>query len=74
MPFHDWSDYNGIAFSIVTRTGRQIFGCLNKQGFKMGRISDKKIGKLLLFAWSFLDALFKGLKGRCINRKVTKLG
>ena len=26
--FHDWSDYNGVAFSIVTRMGSQIFGFL----------------------------------------------
>ena len=32
--FHDWADYNGVAFS---------------QGFKMGGISDKKIRKLQLF-------------------------
>ena len=24
--FHDWIDYNGIAFSIVTKMGSHIFG------------------------------------------------
>ena len=24
--FHDWNDYNGVAFSIVTRMGSHIFG------------------------------------------------
>ena len=26
--FHDWIDYNGIAFSIVTKMGSHIFGFL----------------------------------------------
>ena len=25
LHFHDWSDYNGVAFSIVTRVGSHIF-------------------------------------------------
>ena len=33
--FHDWSDYNEVAFSIVTRMGSQILGFLGKQGFKI---------------------------------------
>ena len=29
--FHDWIDYNGIAFSIVTKMGFHIFGFLGQE-------------------------------------------
>jgi len=41
--FHDWSDYNGVAFSIdLLEWGRKFSDFGGKKGFKMGRFSDKK--------------------------------
>ena len=41
--FHDWSDYNGVAFSIdLLEWGRKFSDFWGKQGFKMGRFSVKK--------------------------------
>ena len=35
--FHDWSDYNGVAFSIVTRMRSQIFGFLGSVRIQNGK-------------------------------------
>ena len=41
--FHDWSDYNGVAFSIdLLEWGRKFSDFRGKKGFKMGRFSVKK--------------------------------
>ena len=41
--FHDWSDYNGIAFSIdLLEWGRKFSDFGGKKGFKMERFSFKK--------------------------------
>ena len=41
--FHDWSDYNGVAFSIeLLEWGCRFSDFWSKQGFKMGRFSVKK--------------------------------
>ena len=41
--FHDWSDYNGVAFSIdLLEWGRKFSDLGGKEGFKMGRFSVKK--------------------------------
>ena len=41
--FHDWSDYNGIAFSIdLLEWGRKFSDFGGKKGFKMERFSIKK--------------------------------
>jgi len=44
--FHDWSDYNGVAF-LINRVTFLEWSCKfspvwGKQGFKMGRILDKR--------------------------------
>ena len=47
--FHDWSDYNRVAFSIeLLELVRKFSDFWRKYGFKMGRFSVKKIRKLLL--------------------------
>ena len=48
--FHDWSDYNGVAFSIELLEWGRKFSAV--WGFKMGRISDKKIRKLLFIKFN----------------------
>ena len=41
--FHDWIDYNGVAFSKeLLEWGRTFSGFGGKQRFKMGRFSVKK--------------------------------
>ena len=46
--FHDWTDYNGVAFSIdLLEWGRKFSDFWGKLGFKMGRFLVKKIRKLL---------------------------
>ena len=41
--FHDWIDYNGVAFSIdLLEWGRKFSDFRGKKGFKMGRFSVKK--------------------------------
>ena len=47
--FHDWSDYNGVAFSIdLLEWGGKFSDFWGKQGFKMGRFSAKKSGSFCL--------------------------
>ena len=47
--FHDWSDYNRVAFSIgLLEWVHKFSDFWHKYGFKMGRFSVKKIRKLLL--------------------------
>ena len=47
--FHDWSDYNRVAFSIeLLEWVRKFLDFWHKYGFKMGGFSVKKIRKLLL--------------------------
>ena len=47
--FHDWSDYNGVAFSTdLPEWGRKFSDFGGKQGFKMGRFSVKKPGRCCL--------------------------
>ena len=47
--FHDWTDYNGVAFSIdLLEWGRKFSDFWGKQGFKMGRLSVKKSGSRCL--------------------------
>ena len=42
--FHDWSDYNGVAFSIeLLEWGRKFSAVWGHKCFKIGRISDKKM-------------------------------
>ena len=49
LHFHDWSDYNRVAFSIeLLEWVRKFSDFWRKYGFKMGRFSVKKIRKLLL--------------------------
>ena len=39
--FHDWIDYNGVAFSIdLLEWGRKFSDFGGKKGFKMGRFSS----------------------------------
>ena len=53
MGSHDWSDYNGAVFSTdLLERGRKFSGFWSKQGFKMGRFSIKKIGKLLFIKFN----------------------
>ena len=78
--FHDYSDYNWVAFSIgLLEWGRKLSDFWGKQRLKMGRFSVKKKIRKLLFikfnnrltltalnsaAWNHIDKV-----ARCINRK-----
>ena len=56
--FHDWIDYNGVAFSIdFLEWGHKFLDFGGKQGFKMGRFSVKKIRKLLFIKFNNKFAL-----------------
>ena len=50
--FHDWINYHGVAFSIVTRTGLHICGNFEGKkilvGGEMGRFVVKEVVILLL--------------------------
>ena len=47
--FHDWIDYNGVAFSIdFLEWGRKFSDFWGELGFKMGRLSVKKSGSCCL--------------------------
>ena len=51
--FHDWSDYNGVAFSIDLLKCRCKFSAVwGKWGFKIRRMSDKK--KKVVVVCSFI--------------------
>ena len=51
--FHDWSDYNGVAFSInLLEWSRKFSDFWGKQGLKMGRFAVKKIRKLLFIKFN----------------------
>ena len=51
--FHDWSDYNGVAFSIeLIEWGRKFSDFGGKKGLKMGRFSVKKIRRLLFIKFN----------------------
>ena len=39
--FHDWIDYNGVAFSILTRMGSHIFGFLGVSQFFIFTVSKR---------------------------------
>ena len=64
--FHDWSDYNGVAFSTeFLEWGRKFLYFWGKLGFKMGRFSVKKIRKLLFIKFNnklVLTALHSALE------------
>ena len=48
--FHDWSDYNGVAFSIeLLEWGCKFSDFWGKLGFKMGRCSVKKNQKVVVY-------------------------
>ena len=47
--FHDWIDYNGVAFSIeLTRMGSHVFGIFGVRKFWQERIL--RINKIRIFA------------------------
>ena len=48
--FHDWSDYNRVAFSIeLLELVRKFSDFWRKYGFKMGRCSVKKNQKVVVY-------------------------
>ena len=50
--FHDWTDYNGVTFLVVTRMGSQIFGIYGMKKILVSR--DLKIGRLAVEKWLVL--------------------
>ena len=50
LRFHDWIDYNGVAFSIdLLEWGRKFSEFWGKLGFKMGRFSVEKSESCFFF-------------------------
>jgi len=48
--FHDWSDYNQVAFSIeFLEWGRKFSDFWGNSGFKMGKFSIKKYQKVVVY-------------------------
>ena len=50
--FHNWTDYNGVTFLVVTRMGSQIFGNFWDKKILVSR--DLKIGRFAVEKWFLL--------------------
>ena len=61
--FHDWTDYNGVTFLVVTRMGSRIFRdfwdkkILVSRDLKIGRLAFKKMVPVVVLIFNSRFAL-----------------